>query len=1443
MWRRLGVPLAAGVLALCSVAVSVSSGATPHAQPAAHTAAGPPGTGAPVGNPADCPWLNMTLSVNQRVSMLMAKMTLDDKLVLIEGHNGDAPNGAIGDTHSIPALCIPEVTQEDGPAGVADGVQGATQLPAPVNDAATWSRTAARQYGQVLGNEEWTKGNMVVYGPTINIDRDPRWGRNFESLSEDPYMTGVIGSAVIKGIQSQGPIAQVKHYAVYNNETNRNTTADDAIIDQRTLHEIYLPAFYVTTIKAGAGSVMCSYSSPNGTFACQNPSLLSTLEQKWGYTGWVGSDYGAIHNPVAGVNAGLDQEQGSQLFEPTVKPAVLDGQIPMATIDDAAHRVLFSMFTAGFFNNQPTGNEGTDASTAPDVSFAQKDSEDGTVLLQNSDSILPLSSSTTSIAVIGADGTTSPQSAGGGSAAVNPSSPVISPLAGIQARAGSGVTVTSFSGTSTTQAATTAAGARVAIVFANNFESEGSDLQNITLQNNQNALISAVAAANPHTIVVLNTGGPVAMPWINSVQGVLEAWYPGQQDGAAIASILFGDTNPSGHLPETFPVSLAQTPTANPALFPGQNGKVEYSDKLLVGYRYYDTENVTPLFPFGFGLSYTTFKYSNLKLSANNVQNTTSGPDAGQGSTEETVTATVTNTGKVAGADVAQLYVGDPASAGEPVRQLEGFHKVMLKPGQSKTVTFPLTGHQLSFYDTSANGWVLPTGDFTVHVGDSSALDNLPLQGSFTVARSVGARTETLNVPSSVDPGSKFTATATFNNSGDFNLTGSVSKLKLPAGWSAKPNTAFPHVVPAGQSVTESWTVTVPASAQGTAQTLTASIIGDTEGTTGKVRVADDSESVNVKPAVSVTAPPSQILDPGHSTTVSLSVTNNLPDTVTATIAPQAPAGITFTPASEKVTIPSGATVTVSFMASATAAGSGNQTIPLSITVIDGRSTFTVAPTPGAEIGLDVSFTTLAAAFDNTGISDESAQVTTASFDGGNDSFSERKLTLAGLAPGESFSHDGIPYTMPNVAPGTPDDVVGNGQAIQMSGQGSELGILGASNNGNASGPVTVIYTDGTKTTGQVTLNDWFSNAAAAPGDILVETSDWDHPQSEGDDAVSIYAESIAIDPTKTVAEVVLPSPSNESSTASAPFHVFALGIGGGAAAPVTVTAPAAPVVDPGQTASVSLSVADTTADSVTATLTPQAPSGVTVTPSSDTVTLSGGGTATATFTLSSSASGNHLIPVGVAGSDAGSAFTVAPTAAGEVGLDVTFPSLAAAFDNSGIEDAASPIGTAQFDTGADAFSEQALTAAGFGPGATFTHDGIAYTWPDSAVNTPSDVVGNGQVIHISGQGSELGILGASNNGNASGPVTVIYTDGTQATGQVTLNDWFSDAAAAPGDILVETNWLHASAQTDHMVSIYAESIPIDPTKTVAEVILPSPTTQSSSANAPFHVFAIGFGS
>jgi beta-glucosidase len=932
-------------------------------------------------NPS-CPWLDQSLTVQQRVGLLLPKMTLADKVDLMEGHNYYAPNGAIGYTDPIPSLCVPIVTEEDGPAGVADGVEGATQLPAPVNDASTWDPSEVKQYGEVMGNEEWAKGNDVVYGPTINIDRDPRWGRNFESLSEDPYLTGTLAAAEIQGIQSQGPIAEVKHYIVYNQETNRNTPLDDDIVSTRAIHEIYMPGFYSAVTKGDAGAVMCSYSSPNGTYACQN-SLLSVLENDWGWQGFVGSDYGATHSTVAAANAGLDQEQDSSYFS-ALPAAVESGQVSMATINEAVTRILTEMFRFGLFNHQPSGTESTDASTPAHIAFAQQDSEEGTVLLKDSDNILPLTSSVSSIAVIGADGSTDPLTAGGGSASVNPSEPVVSPLQGIQAAAPAGTTVTSYSGTDPAQAAATAEAAQVAIVFASNYESEGSDLSNITLQNDQNAYIEAVAAANPNTIVVLNTGGPVTMPWLSKVKSVLEAWYPGQEDGNALAALLFGTADPSGHLTETFPKNLSQVPASTPAEFPGVDGTVNYSEGILVGYRWYDAKNITPLFPFGYGLSYAKFAYSNLKVTAEDVKNAVSGPDSasGQGKTLLTVSATVTNTStKYAGADVAQLYLGDPAAAHEPPRQLKGFQKVYLQPGQSTTVSFPVTGHDLSYWTDTANGWVLPDGTYKVFVGDSSALTNLPLRGAFTVTKSVGSRYATATASAStVAPDSTITVNAKFVNNGDYAMTHAQLSVKAPKGFTATLAGKAPSQLAPHQTVTATFDVQVPESAQDTTATLTPQVTYQQAGM-ATTQTLSASATVTVKPLVTVSVSPSTVTEnPGSSAQATLTFTSNMPHNVnvTYTATPPSGSGLTAAPATETVTVPPGGTSTSVTVTTSSSTTGGTYQIPVTLTATDQGQTYTL---PTGQVQVTVPYASVAAAYDDPGISDNSA-TSVGNFDG-----------------------------------------------------------------------------------------------------------------------------------------------------------------------------------------------------------------------------------------------------------------------------------------------------------------------------------------------------------------------------------------------------------------------------------------------------------------------------
>ncbi|MDE3129910.1 MAG: glycoside hydrolase family 3 C-terminal domain-containing protein, partial [Acidobacteriota bacterium] len=865
---------------------------------------------------SSCPWLDQSLAIGKRVNMLLSQMSLAQKVaeMYIYQPTSTGPYaGYEGFVPSQPALCIPSLVEQDGPQGVAYGATGVTQLPAEVSLASAWDPTLAYQYGVVNGQEHRAKGIAMVLGPGVNIQRDPRWGRNFENFSEDPFLTSALGTANIEGIQSQGVMADVKHFVTYNQETNRNTLNDNTIVSTRALHEMYLPPFYDAITQAHVASIMCAYPLLNGVYSCQNPSLLTgLLFDRLAFQGFVRSDSGANPSTVDSVNAGLDQDRGSYYWDNgQLEAAVADGEVRSSTITQAVRRILTQMFQFNLFNNPPTGNLSTPAGTSAGNGLARNVAQRGTVLLKNTGSILPLSTATTkSIAVIGPDGTTAPQTAGGGSSRVTAAS-VISPLTGITSRAGSAATVTSYSGTDPTQAAAAAQQAQVAIVFASYYESEGSDLANISLPNGQDAMIQAVAAANPNTIVVLNTGGPVLMPWLNSVKAVLEAWYPGQNDGAAIASVLFGDINPSGHLPETFPTSLSQIPTASPSQFPGVSGKVAYSEGLAVGYRWYDAQHVTPLFPFGYGLSYTSFRFSHLTVTPKSLINSSSGPDAqvGQGARLARVSATITNTGKVRGSDVVQLYVGDPTAAGEPPRQLEGFRRVTLLPHQSRTVTFAVTGHELSYFNTGADGWTLPAGRFSLYVGDSSALGSLPLRGKLTVTRTLGSRYARLSAPAVVNPGTTFTAKAMFVNHGNLPITAGIVRFGFPSGWKVVRLARKRALsLPPGRSATRNFRVTAPEQAQGGVRSLTATLTSAGVADAGNLSA---TATISVRGPVTVTANSPLVVAPGATATATVVITSHMRRALQVHLTPALPAGVTISPTAPAVTVPAHRTVTL----------------------------------------------------------------------------------------------------------------------------------------------------------------------------------------------------------------------------------------------------------------------------------------------------------------------------------------------------------------------------------------------------------------------------------------------------------------------------------------------------------------------------------------------------
>jgi beta-glucosidase len=536
----------------------------------------------------------------------------------------------------------------------------------------------------------------------------------------------------------------VKHYALNDQETNRATDSSDA--DERTMQEIDLPPFEAA-VKAGVASVMCSYNRVNSIYACENPTLLRTyLDTQFGFTGWVMSDWGATHSTVASANAGLDMEMPSgTYYGSALQAAVQNGSVTTATLNDMVSRILLPMFRLGLFDHVPAEGDtaaNANASTPDHIALATKVAEQGAVLLKNVGGVLPISGAGKKIAVIGtaAGPMGAPLAAQGYGSAHVPlvglQTSTVSPLQSITTRAQQdGDTVTYADSSDASAAAAVAGAADTAIVFIYDTETEGLDRTDLNAHSgtcsvftgctfdttDQNALVSAVAAANPHTIVVVQSGGPTAMPWLSQVSGVVEDWFPGQVDGDAIAPLLFGDVNFSGKLPLTFPKSLADDPLQSTAQYPGVTVDGDtvgphstYSEGLLVGYRWYDAKGIQPLFPFGYGLSYTTFAYSGLSVSS-----TASGAS---------VSFTITNTGTRAGAEVAQVYLAMPAAAGEPPKQLKGFQKVSLNPGASTRVTIPLDTRAFQYWDSSAHNWATTHGAYTVMVGGSSG--NLPLQGT-----------------------------------------------------------------------------------------------------------------------------------------------------------------------------------------------------------------------------------------------------------------------------------------------------------------------------------------------------------------------------------------------------------------------------------------------------------------------------------------------------------------------------------------------------------------------------------------------------------------------------------------------------------------------------------------------------------------------------------------
>jgi beta-glucosidase len=705
------------------------------------------------------PWMDTSLSPDQRADLVLKEMTLDEKIATLHGVGmpTDDPltpenmpsNRGVGYEVGVPRLGVPGIDMSDAAYGVrSSGANGrySTALPANVAAAASWDTDAAYEYGKLIGSELRAQGYNMSLGGGVNLTREPRSGRTFEYLGEDPILAGTLVARLIAGTQSQHVIGDIKHYALNDQESGRNSV--NITISKRAARESDLLAFEIGVMQGHPAAVMCSYNRILGDFACENKYLLTdVLKKDFQFPGFVLSDWGGTHSTEKASAAGLDNEEPGRFFyEAKYKAAVEGGAISQAELDAHVHRILRSMFAAGVID-YPRQRGVIDPFAGLEV--ARKIEEGGIVLLKNKAATLPLVPiRLRTIAVIGSHSDVGMIS-GGGSAQVDPpggnaiAKPgesathwqqeiwfPTSPLKAIQTRAPK-ATVKYDSGDDPEAAAALAKTADVAIVFAYQWESEGMDLPTLTLAHNQDALIAKVAAANPRTIVVIESGSPVTMPWADAPAAILEVWYAGSDGANAVGNVLFGTVNPSGKLPNTFPKSDADLPHPTIVQPPPESRhfdgaatpeqwahglppfQVAYDEGLKVGYKWYDAENKPVLFPFGYGLSYTTYRYSGLAVTPGD---------------RVKVTFTVTNAGPRAGAEIAEVYAALPAGAEEPPKRLVGFSKVQLKPGEKKSVKVEIDPKYLSIFDEAKDAWTLIPGDYTILVGGSS--DKLPLKAT-----------------------------------------------------------------------------------------------------------------------------------------------------------------------------------------------------------------------------------------------------------------------------------------------------------------------------------------------------------------------------------------------------------------------------------------------------------------------------------------------------------------------------------------------------------------------------------------------------------------------------------------------------------------------------------------------------------------------------------------
>jgi beta-glucosidase-like glycosyl hydrolase len=1444
-----------------------------------------------------------------RAADLVSRMTLPEKVAQLSTNNGPA----------IPRLGVQQYTYwSEGQHGVnslgADqnngghgGLPKATSFPTNFAATMSWDPNLVYQETQAISDEARgfldkslfgvdqnnlgpsaaDYGSLTYWAPTVNLDRDPRWGRTDEAFGEDPYLVGRMAGAFVDGYQGNTPSGQsqtgylkvaatAKHYALNDVENNRTGISSD--VGDTDLRDYYTAQFGSLIQDAHVSGLMTSYNAINGTPSVADTYTANQIAQRtYGFDGYVTSDCGAVgttyqtfpgghdwappgwttdHKGGNGVwtntttGATVPAQAGGQAYAlragtdlncpggentlANIQAAIKAGALSEGVLDTALVKVFTVRMRTGEFD--PAAQVPYTKITKAQIqspahqALATTVADNSLVLLKNqpvagtAKPLLPLSAEQTGkIVVVGdlagtvtlgdysGDPSLRVDAVQGITAAVqqaNPAAQVVFDAAG---------TSTTATGAATLSAATKAdiTAADAVIVFVGTdkkIADEGRDRPSIAMPGNYTSLIDQVSAiGNPRTALVVQSNGPVQ---INTEQdkfpAVVFSGYNGESQGTALADVLFGRQNPDGHLDFTWYADDSQLPAmSNYNLAPAQ------TDGLGRTYQYFTG---TPTYPFGYGLSYSNFTYSDVRADKSTV-------DA-NGSVQ--VGVTVRNTGTTAGSTVAQLYAATPFTVPGmtlPKQRLAAFQKTaVLRPGQSQRVTLTVPVSSLGIWDANAMKSVVPDGRYAFQVGASSAdirgTANVTVTGAITPA----VREVTVQ-PGQVDFQVGQTLDLTAKNpwlKDDTDPTKEHRNLAVTADGivqAADNDGSFADLSTAHVAYRSSDPHVATVSDKGL---VTA--VGDGAATI-TVTVDGVSGSTPIIVGHQVAATASELAQPGQNVTVTTTFTNTGPGAVSdVAMSLNPPAGWSATPTTpaQFATVAGGQHVTTSWAVSVPKGAAGSFKVGVDATVRGAHDS-------SSYTSVNVAYPSFVAAFNNSAVTSDDNRGS-ANLDGAGASYSAQALAAAGVQPGAALVHDGLTFTWPNAAPGAPDNVVAAGQTIDVSGSGSTLGFLGTSAWGPITGSGTVTYTDGSTQPFTIGFGDWANGTPPAGGDVAIRAAYGNQPGNKTGWQTTVDYFPVTLDPSRTVRSVTLPAGDPSPRTGIPSMHVFAMSI---KSDNLAIQSPAA--IAAGGSGTVTTALANPSAAALSnVAVALNLPTGWTATnttPSSF-ATIPAGGQVSTTWTVATP-SGQQPGPqvVGVTETVGG-----VPAGISSAVVQVPYATLAAAFNNVSITDDTDHA-PGSIDGGGNSFSAQALAAVGLAPGAAFTHAGVTFTWPNVPAGTPDNVAADGRAVVITGSGATLGFLGAAANGQSSGTGIITYTDGTTQPFTIGFGDWASTSPYPGGDVAVTAAYGNTSSgQSPWQATVFYDSVPLQPGRTVASVTLPD------VKSAPLHVFAAAIG-